>query len=570
MHTARNSVHLAATTWEADIMSKEFPEYKHPLVRLRERVQENAKKSWLHEQVNGDWVSYSCEEVYEQALRIASALYAQGIEPGDRVALIAKNSPQWMISDFAMMLAGVISVPIYTTAGEPTLRYVVEHSGAKAVFMGKLENTAAAEAAFSDLPIIAFPDFNAAPELARYHWADCLEHPPLREPAEPGKHDLATLVYTSGSTGNPKGVALSFDNLAAGAQGLIDSWPAENKSRRILSYLPMAHITERSVVAMVSLYEPIDLYFSGGLDTFLDDLQHAKPTNFVSVPRLWAKFQAQVLAVIPDSDLQAMLQSTDGDGVAAGIREKLGLGHAEQFGCGSAPISKGLLEWYRRIGIDISEGWGMTETSGAVCGNMPFNADDLGTIGRPFSSVDIRLSDEGEILVRGPAIFSEYYKNPEASAEAFIDGWFRTGDRGEMTDSGALKIIGRVKEQFKTAKGKYVAPVPIESRLLALPHIEQAMVMGIGRAQPLAIIVLTESAANESRDTLTEQLQQDLDTLNSELEPHCRLNCLVVSEQAMTIENDMLTPTLKLRRNTIEKHFADYLDDRHSGVVWAS
>ncbi|MFK7733514.1 MAG: AMP-binding protein [Pseudomonadales bacterium] len=547
-------------------MSSTLTSYTHPIDRLHWLNANMPDESWLHEQIDGEWVTLNCKEAINRALRIGNALRSLGLEPGDKVAILAKNSPQWMISDFALMMAGMISVPIYTTAGEKTISYVLEHSGAKAVFVGKLEGTAAAEATLRDIKVIAYPETNVSSEVIDHQWNELLAADPLEDIASPNISEMATLVYTSGSTGNPKGVVLSFENLAAAAQGVIEAQPAKEK-HRVLSYLPMAHITERSLVSIVSLYELGDIYFSGGLDTFMGDLQHAKPTNFISVPRLWAKFQAQVLAVIPDHDLQALLASDQGEEIAAGIREKLGLQHAKQYASGSAPIPPGLLTWFHGIGMPISEGWGMTETSGASCTNMPFNPDHLGTLGTPLSCVEMSLSNEQEILIRGPAIFKKYYNNPEATAEAFVDGWFRTGDKAELRDDGAYRIIGRVKEQFKTAKGKYVAPVPIESLLGALPYVEQVCVLGIGRAQPMAIVVPI-AQEGQTPEQLVERMEADMNTTNENLEPHCKLNCIILSAEPMSIDNGMLTPTLKLKRDVIEAHFAECLGDENKGVIW--
>ncbi|MFK8020632.1 MAG: AMP-binding protein [Pseudomonadales bacterium] len=548
-------------------MSASEQQYEHPIARLKWLNDNQANESWLHEQIDGSWVTLNCGEVYSRALRVAAALQSQGLQQGDKVAILAKNSAQWMISDFALMLGGMISVPIYATAGQKTISYVLEHSGAKAIFVGKLDNTAAAEDALQDAVVVAYPEANIDPTLVKHAWNDLLAHEPLSDIANPGKEDIATLVYTSGSTGNPKGVVLSFNNLAAAAQGVIEVEPATQQKHRVLSYLPMAHITERSLVAMVSLYELGDIFFNGDLNTFLADLQHAKPTNFVSVPRLWAKFKSQVLAVIPDEDLQVMLASDQGEAVAAGIREKLGLHNAVQFGSGSAPIPPGLLTWFSGIGIDISEGWGMTETSGASCTNMPFSAEQIGTIGKPLSCVEMKLSADEEILIRGPAIFKEYYNNPEATEEAFVDGWFRTGDKAKINDNGSFQIIGRVKEQFKTAKGKYVAPVPIECLLGALPYVEQVCVLGLGRAQPMAIIVPVpqEGVSNEE---LKSRIGSDMNEVNQQLEGHCHLNCILVSSTPMSIENGMLTPTLKLKRDKIEAHFDQHLGDENLGVIF--
>jgi len=310
---------------------------------------------------------------------------------------------------------------------------------------------------------IAFPYPTAA---AKAQWRDWQQdYQPLQQIAAPRADDIFTLVYTSGSNGVPKGVVLTQDNVASSSYYFTQLDTERPGYERVFSYLPLAHITERCVVELPSLYVPVDIYFTELLATFIDDVRHGRPTLFVSVPRLWAKFQTQILSQMPDQKLQLLLKIPIVRGmVQRKIRKGRGFEHTRMFGSGSAPISPPILEWYAKLGIDISEGWGMTETSGLSCGNNPFSRTRLGTIGVPVECVEMKLSKEGEILIRGAAVFKEYYNNLEATQEEFIDGWFRTGDRAEVRADGAWKIIGRVKEQFKTAEGKYVAPVPIESQ----------------------------------------------------------------------------------------------------------
>jgi long-subunit acyl-CoA synthetase (AMP-forming) len=514
------------------------------------------------------WRTLTWAQVDDQARRIASGLLAQGLQAGDRVAILAKNSAEWFIADIAIMMAGMISVPIYSTAGESTIRHVLSHSGAKAIFLGKLDSTAAAaEAIAADQLTIAFP-YPTAP--AKEQWNDWLErYPPLQEIHQPRADDLFTLVYTSGSTGLPKGVVLSHDNVASSSYSATRLLEGDAGDQRIVSYLPLAHITERCVVELPSLYQVADIYFTESLATFVDDVRHAQPTLFVSVPRLWAKFQAQILSQMPDQKLRRLLKIPIVNGmVKRKIRKGLGFEQTRRFGSGSAPISPSILEWYARLGIEISEGWGMTETSGLSCGNNPFDRSRLGTIGVPVACVDMKLSDAGEVLIRGAAVFKEYYNNPEATAEVFVDGWFRTGDRAEVRADGAWKIIGRVKEQFKTAKGKYVAPVPIESLFGSNPDIEQVCVLGSGRKQPLAVVVLSEAAAARKGE-VQRRLQTTLEKINGQLESHQHLDHIIVAQAPWSVENELLTPTMKLKRDQIEDRFRQYLErSLPSPVVW--
>ncbi len=539
--------------------------YVHPLQQFLNRVAATPHKIYLHQPKNSQWKSYSWSEVNTQARTIAAALQAQGFEKGDRIAILAKNSMEWVVADLAIAMAGLISVPIYSTAGEDTITYVLEHSGSKAIFVGKLDSNEALKAANPGLPTIGFP---YAGVEADTQWQDWLEqYSPLEDIVIPALEDIYTIVYTSGSTGNPKGVVLSAQNLVAGALAVEDMYPSNDD--RIVSYLPMAHITERCLVNMCSLFFTVEVFFNESLDTFLADLHYAKPTIFLTVPRLWAKFQAQILARVPDKKLQRILSiPLVGKWFAKKIRKQLGFGYCEAYGSGTAPISPSLLRWWGRLGIDIAEGWGMTEISGAGAGNSPFQASRLGTIGAPFPSIEFKLADSGELLIRGDSVFKEYYNNPEATDSSFEDGWFKTGDKAKVDANGAWSITGRVKEQFKTAKGKYVAPVPIESLLEADSFIEQSCVVGSGMSQPIGLVVVSEQQG-AIKDDVEKSLLSTLNSVNKSLESHERLDHIVVAKQPWSIENGLLTPTLKLKRFDIEQHFSDLIDqDLSEQVVW--
>ena len=523
-------------------------------------------KPFFHQPIERQWRTFTWADVTHQAQSIAQGLRAQGFEKGDRIVIMSKNCAEWIIADFAIAMAGMVSVPIYATAGVNIIEHVIKHSGAKAIFVGKLDNLDAAKKAIpKTLLSISFP----YPTVECHEkWDDWLKaFDPIEDPHMPESADMATISYTSGTTSLPKGVVLSHKNFASAADNIISLFEIKPDDRSI-SYLPLAHITERSLVP-VFVRCKVEVYFTENLKTFVEDIQYASPTGFSSVPRLWSVFQAQVISQVGAEKLEKMLKMPIiGKLVAGKIRKKLGLHKARTFGSGAAPMSESVLSWYHRLGIPINEGWGMTETTGLASGNMPYSHEDLGTIGKPMPNIEMKLSPDSEILIRGDLVFSEYYDDEKATAENFVDGWFRTGDVATMTPTGAYKITGRIKEQFKTAKGKYVMPVPIESLLFANLNVEQACVLGSGQKQPVAMVVLNQSCKRMAKD-IEQSLQDTLAHVNSQLESHQRLDFIMVCSNGWTVENDLLTATTKVKRSDVERHYSWLFDEtRPDGILW--
>lgn len=535
-------------------------------------AQKKPDQVFLHQPVDGAVRTHTWSECEDASRRIASALLALGLEPGDKVAILAKNSAEWLLADIAIAMAGLISVPIYPTAGTETISHVLQHSEAKAVFVGKLDNPAWAAAAITaNLPSIAFP----YPTVdCKHQWQDLIaNHGPIGELPSPAKDDVMTILYTSGSTGQPKGVVISYGAYAyasEAARATVDV----GESDHLFSYLPLAHITERTCTAGPAFYSGGECSFVESLQTFTTDLKRASPTVFISVPRLWVKFQSGVHAKIPPTKLKVLLSiPIIGKKVAAKIREGLGFSSCRYFGSGSAPISPLTLQWYERIGVNIGEGWGMSETSGLSCGNNPFMSSRVGTIGVPVEGTEIKLSDEGEILIRSPGLFTEYYKQPELTKEVFTeDDFFHTGDRAEWDESvQAYRITGRVKDIFKSAKGKYVTPVPIESELSGNPLLEQICVMGSGLPAPIAVVVLSEAAQSMSKDDVKNSLLTTLNDVNKNLESHERMSTMVIVNDEWTIENELLTPTMKVKRGELEQKYSELIAQQFpEQIAWES
>ena len=529
-------------------------------------------REFLLQPIAGQLHATTFSEAEDQARRMASALVALGMNPGDKVAILAKNCAEWVLADLAIAMAGMVSVPIYPTASADTVAYIIGHSEAKALFVGKLDEPDVIGNAIPEaLSTIAFPYPTTE---CRYDWAEMIDGAePIAAPNEPAPDDVMTILYTSGSTGRPKGVVISYRAYAYGctaALGVVDFGTED----RLLSYLPLAHVTERMALVGPSIYAGARIFFVESLHTFAHDLKTARPTGFGSVPRLWVKFQAGVYSKIPPGKLRLLLSIPLVNRlIARRIREGLGFEVCTKFASGSAPISPHTLEWYRKLGIDIGEGWGMTETSGLSCANIPFQARRLGTIGIPLPGTELKISEEGELLIRSPGLFTEYFKQPELTEDAFSDdGFFRTGDKSEWDEErGGYRITGRVKDMFKSAKGKYVVPVPIETRLSANPLLEQVCVLGAGMPAPVAIIVLSDAAQHLPKGNVEKSLEVTLTDTNKHLESHERLSGMIIVDDEWTTENGLLTPTLKIKRDDLEARYRWMIEkDRSKPVVWES
>ena len=360
----------------------------------------------------------------------------------------------------------------------------------------------------------------------------------------------------------------NYDSICWAATVLISDLGV-TQNDRALSYLPLAHITERVLIEITSFYSGMRINFNESLDTFARDIKATEPTLFISVPRLWTRFQMGVLANMPQKKLDLLLRIPIVKGlISKKIRSKLGLAKVRLCASGSAPIPATTLEWFSKIGVNISEGWGMTENSAAGTRCMPFRADKIGYIGSAYTGVDIRIAQDGEIQVKGRCNMKEYYLEPEKTAEVFTeDGYLRTGDKGSIDSDGFIKITGRLKEIFKTAKGKYIAPSPIESKLMANSSIEQVCVTGPQLKQPIALVVLSELAQKQPADEIEQQLLVTLNEVNATLESHAVLDRIVIIKDQWTVANGLLTPTLKIKRHTLEEHYDHLINGDFSDKI---
>lgn len=512
---------------------------------------------------DGSVVDYSWAKVGDEARRIAAYLRPLHLPPQSRIGLLGRNSAHWIIADLAIMMSGHVSVPLYPTMGADTARFVLEHSEARLLFIGKLDGTADNWPAIEKvlppgLPMIGLP---MAPRADLPQWNDLLaQYPPLDMIHEASPDELCTIIYTSGSTGVPKGVMHSHGSLLAAGAGFIEMLAATT-SDRLVSYLPLAHIAERAGMEVGSLLSGFHVYFCNNLSTFLADVQRARPTVFQSVPRLWVKFQLGVNAKLSPSKQHLLFAlPLVSRLVKRKILRELGLGHARLTLTGTAPLPPTVLEWYRRLGLEMLEAYGMTETGVTHLAHP--GQYRPGYVGTCCPGVEARIDDSGELLIRGPGLMQGYYRLPEATVhDMTADGFFHTGDRGEIDDEGRLRLTGRIKELFKTARGKYVAPAPIENKLGACPYLEGVCVTGPGLAQPFALLMLSdETRQSLARDPglrkiLTAEFDRLVENVNKTLESHEVLSCVVVVAEPWTVEGGLLTPTLKIKREAIESRY---------------
>ncbi len=547
----------------------------HALEHLYHWEKLRADRPWLTQPFDGGKLrELTWRDGMDQVRRMAAHLRSLGLPERTNIGLMSKGTAHWILADVAIWMAGHVSVPLYSTANAETVRQVLTHSEARLLFVGKLDSLTAIEGgAPAGLPMIALP--LAPPAVGAPAWDDIVAKtaPMTDSPVRPGS-DLATIVYTSGSTGVPKGVMITFEAMTRACAG-IDSLYRVDPGERLLSHLPLAHVAERLACACSAVYGATHLFFTESLDTFVTDLKRARPNIFFTVPRLWQKFQLGVVSKVPAAKLDRVLRiPLLSRLVRKRILRELGLDQVRFAVSGAAPIPPELLSWYRRLGLELLEAYGMSENFGYSHATRIGQARP-GYVGEPMPNVECRIADDGEIQMKSPGMMLGYYKDPDLTAQTFTgDGFFRTGDRGEVDERGRLRITGRTKELFKTSKGKYVSPAPIENVLANHPAIEAVCVSGAARPQPYALIMLGDDARKKlavSREEVEASLREHLQHVNAQLEPHETLAFAAVVRDVWLPDNGFLTPTMKIKRSVIESTYENDLDGWYaakSPIVW--
>ena len=507
----------------------------------------------------------------EEIRKIAQALIDLGINRGDHVALLSKNCPHWLMSDLAIQMVGAVSIPIYPTLNAESIQYILEHSESKAIFVGKLDDFSKQKTGIPDIPIITVEMYG---EKGSQTWEQFVSNnKSLTEVQEMAPDDMITIIYTSGTTGVPKGVMHKVSSFAFVANNFLDVLTVKEHPK-LFSYLPLSHVAERCLIENVGIHIGASFSFPYSLDSFAEDLAETQPDMFFAVPRIWAKFQEKILEKMPQEKLDKLLRlPIVGSIVKNKIKKKLGLSNAKLVASGAAPLAVSVMEWYDKLGIKINQGYGMTEDCILSHYNVP-GANRFGTVGKATNGVTSKLSEEGEILVKSDCLMLGYYKEPDKTKEVLTDdGFLRTGDIGEYDHDGYLSITGRVKDQFKTDKGKYIAPSPIELDFSKNTDIDQICLVGMGIPQPIALIVLSEIGLKKSKDELTKSLISTQRAINPTLESYEKVAKIVIMKEVWSVDNGLLTPTMKIKRNQVEKiHMHMYKEwfEKEGDVIFES
>jgi long-chain acyl-CoA synthetase len=554
------------------------------------------------------WVPISSAELYRNVVGATRALQSWGIVKGDRIAILSENRPEWTITDFAALSLGAVTVPIYSTQTADQISFILNDSGAKVVAVSTKHQLEKVLTIQPHTPLEHVLVMDSIDTAHAVHMQSLMLHGPSAPDPEFDGHaaaispdDLATIIYTSGTTGTPKGAMLTHGNMASNISCSLEGFGIGEKEEVSVSFLPLSHVTARHV-DFALLYRGVVLAYCPDIGQLPKVLTEVQPDIFVGVPRVYEKIRQQVILkaasplknaiyrwalnigrkhrqeILQEIQPNALLWKIANRLVFSKVRAGMG-GKAEEFISGGAPLGRELAEWYADIGIRIHEGYGLTETSPVIAVNTP-KAHKLGSVGKPLANVEVRIADDGEVLVRGPSVFKGYWNRPEETNAAFVDGWFKTGDIGNLDNEGFLSITDRKKDLIKTSGGKFIAPQPIENSLKLNPLIGTVVVLGDRRKFPAVLIsphfpVLEDWArANKiefaSRADLVAHAKVQalyegiVEELNTSLARFERLKRVLLISEEFSPADGTLTHTFKVRRRGIEEKYRSLIDDMYA------
>ena len=521
-------------------------------------------RPFLRQPFGDQWEEYTWNEVGQMARKLASGLKSMGLRDDAHVGLISKNCREWIIADLAIMMAGYVSVPFFPSLKGEELEYLLDFGDVDLLFVGKIETWEDIGPHIDkDIPIIKFPQYLGCSVVGRGEdWFDFINrYQPLNEPHVPKLSDLWTIIFTSGTTGNPKGVKLSYLSLDSTKIIIEQVNPLKvdfSGNNNFISYLPLNHIAERVVVEHVCMRYGGSLSFVESIDSFAQNLKQIQPHIFFAAPRIWTKFQQGILAKVPQKKLDLLLKIPIISVLIKNkLKKSLGLKHSRSTISGSAPISVTQIEWFRKIGIYITNGYGMTENC-AICTQVDGrDFEKLDSVGRPQCGVEVMINPKNEeILMRGPFVMDGYYKNEKMTKTTLVNGWLHTGDKGYLDNENYLYITGRVADSFKTSKGEYIEPLTLEINFANIKELEEVCITGLGLPQPIALAQLSEIGKTLTKQDLIGFLEKKLTAINADLENYKKISTLIIVKDKWTEQNKILGPTLKIKRGNVEKMYA--------------
>lgn len=513
--------------------------------------------TFLIQPINGNNQEFTWSQVGEEARKVCSYINSFNFPKKSKIAILSKNCAHWIITDLAIMMSGNISVPIYANVNGKTAKYILEHSESVMLFLGKLEEDDWKQMKNyipKNIEKVDYGFYNLDSNFTK--WDSIIsEYKPTDKVFNISLNDIITIIYTSGTTGIPKGVVLNYKAAATATKNLDLLFPL-NENDRFISYLPLSHIAERALVEHGGILSGGKIFFVESLETFVENLKYCKPTIFFGVPRIYTKFMTKILSIFPQRVINFIMKIPILNNIFSFIiRKALGLNKSRICITGAASIPKSTLEWFDRFKLKIYEAYGMSENSACSHGNYPGNIK-FGTVGKAMPDTDIKITEQGEITMKNDCIMQGYFKEKDLTKKTIRNGYLHTGDKGKIDENGYLTITGRIKDIFKTAKGKYVAPNPIEMKLSKNTFIEQVCVVGENLAQPIALVILSEGKKIAS--DLKYSFENLISSINDQLENHERIKKIVVLKDVWSIENNILTPTLKIKRNMIEDKYKKF------------
>ncbi len=535
---------------------------KTPLEMFYRWEREAPNQVWLRQPKALQWTDYTWAQVSDQVRRIATYLRDQNYPAGSSIGIWSANSKDWPIVDLAIMLAGHVSVPLYPGQDVETARYIIDHSGMKLVFLGAFDIAASADEVIT--PAVRRVAMLGCAASVETSLDDIVRTcAPYSASPTPDPEAIFTMLYTSGTTGNAKGVMHAHATPGHVVPDLVELFRLGGGGKNMFSFLPMSHAAERIAVEMVALYANATISFSEGLATFGEELRSVQPDFFFAVPRLWIKFKEGIDAKIPPAAQAGLTEEQK-----AQLRFMLGLSKAAFVLTGSAPCPRDVQQWFIDLGIWLRDGYGMTENfiHGSAWGSP--EKPIPGCVGQPMNkSIELKIGNENEIMFKSKGLMKGYYREPEKTAEALVDGWYRTGDTGRIDENGNLWVTGRLSEVFKTSKGKFIKPTALEDRFGASALLSQFCVLGHGFDQPVLLVTLSESGKKLERMEASDRLASLLAEVNAQLPAFERVGHIFVANSEWQIGAGLLTPTMKLKRKSIEGHYRPWIEKNLGGAA---